>query len=367
MMIAEDICAARKPPWEKTPVTDAQALPRHVHLVGAIGLDTVPETYETLGRLLGERLQRVPDGEPGGRRMWIAWQFPLLRANPYLEAVPPAPGQSVIFFPFVKLANGVDPKELRFCELGYAREAMASYAEFKEAKAAGKLPGHVRFQVSLPTPYAVISAFCIPEDQAKIEPAYEAAMLRDVAKICASIPHDELALQWDVCPEMVAWDGRLPRMSNLPDPKTAIIQRLKRISEAVPEDVELGYHLCYGDVDGRHFIEPIDAGKLVELANALSAQVNRRIAYIHMPVPIERSDEDYFKPLADLKLKPGTELFLGCVHAGDGAEGTRRRIEAAGKYVSDFGIATECGMGRCKTPDVVTQLLKVHADCTRSS
>ena len=89
-----------------------ETLPHRVHLVGAVGLDTVPETYETLGRVLGDRLKRVPDGEPGGRRMWIAWQFPLLRANPYLEAVPPAPGQSVIFFPYVKLASGVDPKDL---------------------------------------------------------------------------------------------------------------------------------------------------------------------------------------------------------------------------------------------------------------
>lgn len=344
-------------------MAEAQSLPKHVHLVGAIGIDTVPETFETLGRLLGDRLQRVPDGEPGGRRMWIAWQFPLLRANPYLQAVPPKPGQSIIFFPYVRLADGVDPSELRFSELGYSREAMASYAEFKEAKAAGKLPAHVRFQVSLPTPYAVISAFCIPEDQAKIEPVYEKAMLREVETICRTIPHDELAIQWDVCPEMVAWDGRLPRMSNFTDPQQAILQRLKRISEAVPSDVQLGYHLCYGDVDGKHFIEPEDAGKLAELANALSKTIDRPIAWIHMPVPIERSDEAYFAPLAGLKLKPETELFLGCVHS-DGVESTRKRVAAASKFVPEFGIATECGMGRCKTPDVVVELLKVHAGAT---
>ena len=348
-------------------MTQAESLPHHVHLVGAIGLDTVPETFETLGRVLGDRLQRVPDGEPGGRRMWIAWQFPLLRANPYLQAVPPEPGQSIIFFPYVRLADGVDPKDLKFSELGYAREAMASYAEFKQAKAAGQLPAHVRFQVSLPTPYAVISAFCVPADQAKIEPAYEKAMMREVATICRVVPHDELALQWDVCPEMVAWDGRLPRMSNLPDPKAAILERMKRISEAVPADVELGYHLCYGDVDGKHFIEPIDAGKLVELANALSETVGRPITYIHMPVPIDRSDEAYFAPLAGLKLKPGTELFLGCVHAADGIEGTKKRIAAAQKFAPEFGIATECGMGRCKTPDVVVDLLEIHAGSTAAA
>jgi|SRR5580658_2834694 hypothetical protein len=340
-------------------------LPSTVHLVGAIGLDTVPETFEAVGRILGNRVKRVPDGEPGGRRMWIAWQFPLLRANPFLKAVAPPAGGSAINFPFMALADGIGAEQLRFCELGYAREAYASYADFKAAQRAGKLPADVRFQVTLPTPYAVVSAFCLRSDQAAIEPAYERAMLREVATICATIPHDELTIQWDVCPEMIVWDGRLPRVKNtFEDPQGEILSRMRRISAAIPPAVELGFHLCYGDVDGQHFIEPLDAGKLVELANALARSIPRPIAYIHMPVPIARTDEAFFKPLAALTLAPGTELYLGCVHAADGVEGTLRRIEAARKFVAHFGIATECGMGRCKTPEVVGQLLAIHAAAT---
>ncbi len=344
---------------------DAPAKPSTVHLVGAIGLDTVTETFATVGKVLGNRLRRVPDGEPGGRRMWIAWQFPLLRANPFLKAVSPPAGASAINFPFMALADGVKAEQLRFCELGYAREAYASYADFKAAKSAGKLPAHVRFQVTLPTPYAVVSAFCLRSDQAAIEPAYEKAMMREVAMICAAIPHDELTLQWDVCPEMIVWDGRLERIKNaFQDPQTEIMTRMKRISMAVPADVELGFHLCYGDVDGQHFIEPLDAGKLVEFANALAQGIGHAIAYIHMPVPIGRTDEAYFQPLSGLKLAPGTELYLGCVHAADGVPGAQRRIQAAHKFAAKFGIATECGMGRCKTPEVVTQLLEIHAGAT---
>jgi methionine synthase II (cobalamin-independent) len=344
---------------------DTPAKPDTVHLVGAIGLDTVTETFATVGRILGNRLKRVPDGEPGGRRMWIAWQFPLLRANPFLKAVAPPAGGSAINFPFMALADGVTAEQLRFCELGYAREAYASYADFKAAKSAGKLPAHVRFQVTLPTPYAVISAFCLRSDQAAIEPAYEKAMMREVAMICAATPHDELTIQWDVCPEMIVWDGRLERIKNaFQDPQAEILSRMKRISMAVPADIELGFHLCYGDVDGQHFIEPHDSAKLVEFANGLARTVGRPIAYIHMPVPIGRTDEAYFEPLSGLKLSPGTELYLGCVHAADGVEGAQRRIRAAQKFAPKFGIATECGMGRCKTPQVVTQLLEIHAGAT---
>jgi methionine synthase II (cobalamin-independent) len=338
------------------------ALPQRVHLVGAVGLDTVPETFATVGRILGTRLTRVPDGEPGGRRMWIAWQFPLLRASPFLKAVPPAPGASAINFPLMCLAEGVSAEQLRFCELGYAREAYSSYADFTAAKRAGKLPPQVRFQVSLPTPYAVTSAFCTRQDQAAIEPAYERAMLREIETICAAIPHRELTLQWDVCPEMIIWDGRLERIKNVfADPQREILERFKRISRTIPQDVELGFHLCYGDVDGQHFIEPLDAGRLVEFANGLSRTLDHPIAYIHMPVPIARSDAAFFRPLAELNLGQATELYLGCVHAAGGVEGTRQRIAAAREFVADFGIATECGMGRCKTPETVVQLLDIHA------
>src|SRR5215204_5329934 len=61
------------------------AMTRNVHLVGSVGLDSVEDVFSTVGRLLGPFLKRVPDGEPGGRRMWISWQSPLLRANPFLQ------------------------------------------------------------------------------------------------------------------------------------------------------------------------------------------------------------------------------------------------------------------------------------------
>lgn len=52
------------------------------------------------------------------------------------------------------------------------------------------------------------------------------------------------------------------------------------------------------------------------------------------------------------------------MHAADGAEDTRKRIAAAAKYIADFGIATECGIARARTPDLVNALIGVHADVT---
>lgn len=60
---------------------------------------------------------------------------------------------------------------------------------------------------------------------------------------------------------------------------------------------------------------------------------------------------DFLAPLSDLvpKLKENnTDLVLGVVQYDD-EEGTRKRIDAASKVVSEFEIATECGWGR--TPE----------------
>jgi hypothetical protein len=77
----------------------------NVHLVGSVALDTSEDVFGTAGWLLGPDLKRIPDGEPGGRRLWISWQAPLLRASPYLQVDTSPPDAS--FFGPLKLADGV--------------------------------------------------------------------------------------------------------------------------------------------------------------------------------------------------------------------------------------------------------------------
>src|SRR5262249_61162273 len=145
--------------------------------------------------------------------------------------------------------------------------------------------------------------------------------------ICPHIPHHDLALQWDLCNEMIVWDGQPTDAVPMPDEsKDALLARMKRLCAGVPDDVQLGVHLCYGDFAGRHFVEPKDAAKMVDFANALMTTIEHKLAYIHMPVPVDRSDDAFHQPLRDLKLGAGTELYLGVVHARDGVAGTRARM-----------------------------------------
>jgi hypothetical protein len=143
-----------------------------------------------------------------------------------------------------------------------------------------------------------------------------------------------------------------------PDYKERIAALLGRLGNAVPSGVELGYHLCYGSPADQHLVMPKDTAILTELANAILARVQRRVDFLHVPVPPERDDAAYFIPLHALRLPPGARLYLGLVHHADEA-GDRRRIATARTVVPRFGIASECGWGRTD-PARVPGLLASH-------
>lgn len=309
---------------------------------------------------LGDCLLRLPDGEPGPRRGWVFYQRPMFTHHQQL-----VPDESTGGTPDVmsrrRVRAGVAPEEIEFPELGYAREAQTSYRWFADAKAQGRVGQDVRFQVSLPTPWGICMSALYPDAVAAVEPAYEAAMLREVETICASIPHADLAIQWDVCLEMLLYDGRVfPAQWE----DAAFGARFNRLTAAMPTDVHHGVHLCYGDYDGKHTVEPIDGTKLAEMANFVTATAARSLQWIHMPVPIERDDDAYFAPFATLDLDPATEVFLGLIHVADGAEGAERRIAAAHAHVDSFGIATECGIGRVHSVDEIETIFDIHASLT---
>ncbi len=342
----------------KKPNSTSTQHPRGAHLVGSVPLTNAEEVFRTASLLLGTRLRRIPDGETGVRTNWIGWQVAFFENNPAFELVPPDPNAYVPRSRY-KLRSQVTPGDIRFEQLGYADAALASYAVYTQLKQAGTIPARCRFQVSLPTPIASTAAYVKLEDQAAVEPAYEAGMLHELDRITSAIPHDELAIQWDVAVEFAILEGVMPTF--LPDSKTGIIERLIRLGNRVPPNIEMGYHLCYGDAGHQHFKQPEDASKLVGVANAVSAGVTRTINWIHMPVPRDRTDDAYFVPLKNLQPHPETELYLGLVHYTDGVEGTQQRIAVAEKYVSEFGVATECGLGR-RLPGTIPDLLRIHSE-----
>ena len=182
------------------------------------------------------------------------------------------------------------------------------------------------------------------------------------ARILEEIPHDQLAVQWDTNIEFSLIEGVIPAW--FADVRAGIVDRLVGLSRCIPNDVELGYHLCYGDDTQRHGDGPRDARTLVDVSNGIVAGLGRPLNWLHMPVPLAHAHEGYFEPLADLNVRSETELYLGLVHLVDGVDGVLRRTDAARSFIDEFGISTECGWGR-QPEHVVLGLLQLHSAAAR--
>ncbi|MDR6970303.1 hypothetical protein [Leifsonia shinshuensis] len=320
---------------------------RGAHLVGSVNLPDAETVFRTVSGHLGDRMRRIPDGEVGERFYWVQFQTARLDTMAGISRIDVPPSLLRGRFdgrPF-RLDPGVSADDLEFPNLGYADAALDSYAVFERLRSEGVIPPRTRFQVSLPTPAGVVGPFIVPEDRAAIEPAYERALFGELDRILTGIPHDDLAIQWDTAVEFALLEGRMPSWFG-DDVLAGVLERAERQAAAVPADVELGYHLCYGDVEEQHFVQPADAGRLADVLGGILSRAPRPVTWVHLPVPIERDDEAYFAPLAGVAVPERTELYLGLLHHEDGVEGARRRAEAAATAVTAFGVGTECGFGR---------------------
>jgi len=334
-----------------------------VHFVGSVPLPDAEAVFRQLAETAGPYLQRLPDGETGIRKTWIRFLQQVLADNPVIEVASDVPpfkftqwdGKLLREIPRLRIKPGMTPDPATF-ETGYAEMAIASWQLFERLQREGVIPAGIKFQISLPTPIAPTYNNMVPSDRPRLLPALTRHLLGEVAKIAAAMPNDRIAVQWDVCQEVLAWEGYYE-----PGPvdfRTETIDVLTHIGEAVPAAIELGYHLCYGSPADEHCVQPKDMAIMVEIANATSADVARPIQFFHMPVPKGRTDDAYFAPLDNLHVHPETRLYLGLVHHDDAA-GDAARIAAARRHARVDGVATECGMAR-GDPARLPALLAAH-------
>jgi hypothetical protein len=350
-------------------VAEDRTGPPIVNFVGSIPLPDAETVFRRLAQTIGPHLQRLPDGETGIRKTWIRFLQQVLADNQAIEVAANVPsfkftqwdGKLLREIPRLRVKPGATLDAATF-ETGYADMAIASWKLFERLQREGVIPTAVKFQISLPTPIAPTYNNMVPSDRPALLPALTRHLVGEVAKIAAETPNDRIALQWDVCQEVLAWEGYYE-----PGPvdfRTETIDVLTRIGEAVPTAIELGYHLCYGSPADEHCVQPKDMAIMVEIANATSARVPRPIQFFHMPVPKARTDDAYFAPLDNLRLHPETKLYLGLVHYDDAA-GDAARIAAARRHARIDGVATECGMAR-GDPARLPSLLAAHVQAARA-
>lgn len=329
------------------------------YLTGSINVDSVADALRLVGTRLQPGVRRVPDGEPGDRANWVLTQAGHFLDNPTLDVVD---GRAAV-------RAGT---EVVFGEIDYHTVAAESYRLFVQARTDGVLEPQSRFLVSIPTPFNAVNSFVVPDSQVQVAFAYEQALARSVARLQELIPPSDLAIQWDLPTELATVEGWFPNPYAGPE---AIFAATARVASWVHDDAELTFHLCYGDSKfgaspfmgdppdaaaaargGRHVL-PRDATAIVTLANGLSRHVRRRIDAFQAATVAAWNRRAHWRPLAELALEPGTEFYLGLLHAEDGAAGARTRAELAAEFLPEFGISTECGLGRHSAEQLEAVLL----------
>ncbi len=320
-------------------------------LVGSLPADSTETALRTGAELFGDLVFALPDGETGPRAAWVGYERErLARANPDVVVVqetesPTGIPRHAYETPVFGIRDGADA--LRFDSWPRIDDAIASYDLFRALRAEGVIPSQLRFQVGLPFPSSAMNAF--KADYARDYPiaaqGFEDLVARELARLTAAIPAEDLAIQWDCAYEIQDIEGVLAWTSEGAWERFA--GPVTRLTRLIPEEVLVGYHLCYGTFPEWPMYEARDYAVLVRMANFAVAESGRTVDWLHLAGPryLRSEDKNFFRPLTDLEPGPA-RVYLGIVLPIDGVSGLRRRHATASRYLDEFGVAMYCGFGR---------------------
>ncbi|MGH8247957.1 MAG: hypothetical protein ACREUU_16165 [Gammaproteobacteria bacterium] len=351
---------------------------RPVLLIGGIPGDSTEAILRTVAPVLGDLAIALPDGEAGIRRMWVGavairvWdKHPALQLVRRPRGAPGLPeGVPADYDDFWLYRTKPGTRRIEVETLQYPQDAAASYEVFRRLRDGGVIAYGTRFQFGFPFPEDACREFTDnTADMEMMVEGYIAALKRDIDAVCSSIPHEDLLLQWEINWETLAIEHGDFLADSPPldyrvngDPFERYETYMAELSPCVPDRVKLGMHFCYGDLHHKHFSDPPDLGTCVRMANSALSCAGRRIDFVHMPVPRQRSDDAYFSPLEGLDLGDAT-LFIGLVHYTDGVDGSLARLRSFQRhYDGPAGIAAECGLGRRPADQSLTELLRIHRE-----
>ena len=339
-------------------------------LVGSLPADSTEEAFRAGARHFGDLVFALPDGETGPRQAWVGYEREqLARPNPDVVVVeetasPTGIPRHAYETPVFAVREGVDA--LHWDSWPRIDDAIASYELFARLREQGEIPRGLRFQVGLPFPSSALNAFKadFARDYPIAERGFEDLVARELVRLTEAIPPADLAIQWDSAYEtqdiegVLAWtsDGAWERFAG----------PVGRLTRLIPEEVLVGYHLCYGTFPEWPMYEAQDMSVLVRMANHAVAKSGRPVDWLHLAGPryLRSEDERFFAPLRDLDIGD-TRVFLGIVLPIDGIPGLRRRHATASKFLGDFGVAMYCGFGR-QRGFVGEDTMREHAETVRA-
>jgi hypothetical protein len=219
-------------------------------LVGSLPAQSTDAALRAGADLFGDMVFALPDGETGPRAAWVGYERErLVRPNPDVVVVqetesPTGIPRHAYETPVFAVAPGVS--ELHWDSWPRIDDAIDSYRRFRALREEGVIEDGLKFQVGLPFPASALNGFKadFATDYPIAERAFEDLVARELDRLMTEIPPGDLAIQWDSAYEVqdiegvLAWtaDGAWERFAG----------PVSRLTRLIPEEVLVGYHLCYG-------------------------------------------------------------------------------------------------------------------------
>jgi len=339
-------------------------------LVGSLPAESTDAALRAGAELFGDLVFALPDGETGPRAAWVGYERErLCRPADGVVVVeetesPTGIPRHAYETPVFAVKDGAT--EVRFGAWPRIDDAIESYERFRALREEGVIPAGLRFQIGLPFPSSALNAFKADHarDYPIAERAYEELVERELERLLTAIPPGDLAIQWDMAYETQDIEGVLAWTSEGAWERYA--GPVTRLTRLIPEEVLVGYHLCYGTFPEWPMYEARDYAVLVRMANYAVTESGRVVDWLHLAGPryLRSEDRSFFRPLVDLEPRDA-RVFLGIVLPLDGVAGLRRRHATASRYLDDFGVAMYCGFGRQPGHDGM-ETMRDHRDVVRS-
>jgi hypothetical protein len=302
-------------------------------LVGSIPAESTEDALRTAAANFAGLVFALPDGETGPRSSWVGYERErLVRPNPDIETVtetdsPTGRPRHMYEAPVFRVRPGA--AAVHWDTWPRVDDAIASHQVFRKLRAEGVIPAGVRFQVGLPFPVSALNGLHadFAADYPVAAPGFADLVAREVGRLTAAVPPEDLAIQWDIAYETLDIEGVLPwSAGGAWDRYTDAVDRLPRL---IPEEVLTGFHLCYGTFPEWPMYEARDMSVLVRMANYAVANSGRTTDWVHMAGPryLRSEDESFFRPLTGLRTGDA-RVFLGIVLPLDGEVPARLRRRA---------------------------------------
>ena len=184
-------------------------------LVGSLPADSTETALRSAAGFFSGLVFALPDGETGPRAGWVSYERErLVRPNEGVVTLqetesPTGLPRHAYETPVFGIRPGVT--ELHWDSWPRIDDAIESYAIFSKLRSEGVIPAGLRYQVGLPFPASALNAFKadFAHDYPIAERAFEDLVARELQRLTAAIPLEDLAVQWDMAYETQDLEGVL--------------------------------------------------------------------------------------------------------------------------------------------------------------